>query len=169
MIAVRGAYGRTGHSATTGFGAGGVSGGTLEIVPTVVIGDSRRTFFVRGFEGNAQVGVRAAAASVEYRAPLALVGRGIRFLPVFFQKSSITAFADGGGAWCEEPVSRSFLCRSPLASRTTMVSVGGELSLDASLDYDSLYRFRLGVAHPIRGEAFAARPTTVYFTLGATF
>ena len=169
VIAMRGAYGRTGHSATTGFGAGGVSGGTLEVLPTVVIGDSRRTFFVRGFEGSSQVGVRAAAASVEYRAPLALVGRGIRFLPVFFQKSSITAFADGGGAWCEAPVARSFFCRAPLASRTAMLSVGGELSLDASLDYDSIYRFRFGVAHPIRGEAFAARPTTVYFTLGATF
>ncbi|MDH5235499.1 MAG: hypothetical protein OEW77_11110, partial [Gemmatimonadota bacterium] len=169
VLAARGAYGVTSHAATAGFGAGGVSGGSVEVVPTVVIGDVRRTFFVRGFEGASQVGVRAAAASVEYRAPLLLVGRGIRFLPLFFQKASLTAFADGGGAWCSFPVSGSFLCRAPLSSRTTLMSVGGELALDAALDYDAPYRFRLGVAHPVRGQAFAASATTLYFTLGSTF
>lgn len=169
VLAARGAYGVTGHEATSGFGAGGVSGGSVEVVPTVTIGDARRTFFVRGFEGAAQVGVRAAAASVEYRAPLTLLGRGIRFLPVFFQKASLTAFADGGGAWCSRSVSNSFLCPSPLPARTTMASVGGELALDAALDYDAPYRFRLGVAHPVRGLGLATRATTVYFTLGSTF
>lgn len=169
VLAARGAYGITSHRATTGFGAGGISGGSLEIVPTVVIGDQRRTFFVRGFEGSSLVGVRAAAASVEYRAPLALVGRGVRMLPLFMQKASVTAFADGGGAWCSYPVTGSFLCQSSRISRATLASVGGELSLDAAVNYDSPYRFRLGVARPVRGERFAARETTVYFTLGSTF
>jgi len=169
VLAARGAYGFTAHTATTAFGAGGVSGGTVEIVPTVTFGDERRTFFVRGFEGNAQVGVRAAAASVEYRAPLALVGRGIRFLPLFFQRTSLTAFADAGAAWCEVAIARSFACRAPVQVPTTMASVGGEFTIDAALDYDSVYRFRFGFAHPVRGLAYAARTNTVYFTLGGTF
>lgn len=169
VFAARAAYGVTGHAATSGFGVGGVSGGSVEIVPTVVIGDPRRTFFVRGFEGGSQVGVRAVAGSVEYRAPLALAGRGIGLLPLFFQKTSFTAFADAGAAWCNFPVNRSFLCRAPLPPRTTMASVGGELAIDAALNYDTLYRFRFGVAHPVRGQGIAARSTTFYFTLGSTF
>lgn len=169
VFAARAAYGITGHAATSGFGVGGVSGGSVEIVPTVVIGDPRRTFFVRGFEGGSQVGVRALAGSVEYRAPLALAGRGIGLLPLFFQKTSFTAFADAGAAWCNFPVNRSFLCRAPLPPRATMASVGGELAIDAALNYDTLYRFRFGVAHPVRGQGIARRPTTFYFTLGSTF
>ena len=47
--------------------------------------------------------------------------------------------------------------------------MGGELGLDAALDYDTPYRFRLGVAHPVRGTGAALRPTTFYITLGSTF
>ena len=169
VVAVRAAYGTTGHATTNAFSVGGVSGATLEVLPGVTYGDSRRTFFLRGFEGGAQLGVRAATASVEYRAPLFIVGRGISFLPLFFQKSSITAFADGGAAWCSFPVQNSFICGGPVRPRTLMASVGGELALDTALQYDVLYRFRLGIARPVAGEEFAQRATTVYFSLGSSF
>jgi hypothetical protein len=168
VLALRGAYGEAGHASTNAFGVGGVSGTSIELVPGITYGGSRRTFFVRGFEGNAQLGVRAAAASLEYRAPLLLGGRGVPFLPVFFQKSSLTAFADAGSAWCSFPVPDSFICPAPRA-QTWLGSVGGELALDAALQYDTIYRFRLGLAHPVYGEEFAERKTTIYFSLGSTF
>ena len=169
VLAARGAYGVTGHATTAAFAAGGVSGSSLEVLPGMVIGSTRRTFGVRGFPGGAQLGVRALAASMEYRAPLTLVGRGVKLLPVFLQKTSLTAFADAGRAWCEFPVADSFICPATLPERTTLASVGGELGVDAAIQYDQVYRFRLGFAHPVRGEAYAAKSNTLYFSLGSSF
>jgi hypothetical protein len=169
VFTVRGAYAVTGHAASSGFSAGGVSGSSLEVLPGVVIGSSRRTFGVRGFDPGAQVGVRAAAANFEYRAPLTLIGRGIKLLPVYFQKASVVAFADVGAAWCSYEVTDSFLCPSANPERVWMQSIGGELALDASLHYDTIYRFRLGIAHPTRGLGFRSQANTVYFSLGASF
>ena len=169
VVAVRGAYGVTGHRTTAAFSVGGVNGSSLELVPGVVIGGSARDFGVRGFTGGAQLGVRAAAVSAEYRAPLGLVGRGVAMLPVFLQKASVTAFADAGSAWCSYEVADSFICPAVRTERTWLASVGGELGLDGSLQYDRAYRFRFGLAHPVRGEAFAPRATSVYFSLGSSF
>ena len=169
VIAVRGAYGVTGHRTRSAFSVGGVSGRTLELLPGVVIGSAARTFGVRGFEGGTLLGVRAMAGSVEYRAPLTLIGRGVGLLPLFFQKTSVTAFADGGTAWCNLAIPDSFICRAPLPERRWLGSVGGELGLDASLEYDRIYRFRLGFAHPTQGAALARRANTVYFSLGSSF
>jgi hypothetical protein len=48
--------------------------------------------------------------------------------------------------------------------------VGGELGLDASLQYDVVYRFRLGLAHAVRGVgASVPGGARGYFSLGATF
>lgn len=170
VLAVRGAYGVMGHASTVGFGVGGVSGNSLEFLPGVVLGGQRRTFFVRGFDGTAQAGVRAAAGSVEYRAPLAIFGRGIPSLPFFFQKTSLTAFADAASAWCSFPVADSFACQA--GGRTEpewLASAGAELTLDAALEYDQLYRFRFGVARVLEGEQYAPRATTFYISLGSTF
>lgn len=169
VVAVRAAYGHGDHRATTALTAGGTSGTSLEILPGITFGDSRRDFFVRGFAPGAQLGVRAAAASVEYRAPIALIGRGVGLLPTYAQKVSLTAFADGGMAWCELAKEFSFICRDPVQPRAPMVSVGGELALDASLQYDVIYRFRFGVAHPVRHAEFAARATSFYVSLGSAF
>ena len=85
VIAARAAYGVSAAAATSGFSAGGVNGSSLSLAPGVVVGGSARTFGVRGFDGGTQLGVRAAAGSVEYRAPLSLIGRGVKLLPIFFQ------------------------------------------------------------------------------------
>lgn len=169
VIALRAAYGLTGHATTSAFDVGGVNGSSLEIVPGVVIGGSARTFAVRGFNAGAQLGVRAAAGSAEYRAPLSLIGRGVGMLPLFFQKASVTAFADAGRAWCEREVADSFICRAPLPANPWIASVGAELGLDASLQYDRAYRFRLGYARPVAGERFAPSAQTLYFSLGSSF
>lgn len=169
VFAVYGAYGVTGHRTTSALDVGGVSGSSLEILPGVVLGGSRRTFGVRGFPGGTLLGVRAAAASAEYRMPLTLVGRGVRLLPVFLQKMSVTAFGDAGSAWCEYEVANSFICDAASVERRTIGSVGAELGVDAAVQYDLAYRFRLGVARPVQGAAYARNATTFYFTLGSAF
>ncbi len=169
VVALRAAHGVTGHASGWAFGAGGISSRSLEILPGIVIGGSPRTFAVRGFPAGAQVGVRASAASAEYRAPLTLLGRGVRLLPVYFQKASMTAFADAGAAWCARSIADSFVCPAALPPKAWMASVGGELALDAALQYDRAYRFRLGFARPVEGARFAARESSVYFSLGSSF
>ena len=52
----------------------------------------------------------------------------MKLLPVFFQKTSVTAFADAGRAWCEFPVAGSFICPATIPARTTLASVFGQLS-----------------------------------------
>lgn len=169
VIAARAAVGVTDPNSLAFLHVGGVSGSTLEILPGIEIGDAERTFFVRGFAPSAQVGVRAAAGSAEYRLPVLRVGRGVGLLPVFLQKVSLVGFADAGAAWCEAAVTGSPVCGAPVAPRSWIASAGGELTLDAALQYDVLYRFRLGFARPVRGADPATRATTFYFTLGNTF
>lgn len=168
VVAVRGAFGVADARSSEPFAVGGVSGGSLEVLPGFAWGDPQRTFFVRGFAPSAQVGDRAVAASAEYRAPLTRVARGVGVAPVFLQKLSMLAFADAGAAWCTATPAGSDPCLSE-GGRRWLASVGAELILDASLQYDVLYRFRLGVARPVQGTAFASQGTTIYFTLGNTF
>lgn len=168
VVALRGALGMADARASEPFALGGVSGGSLEVLPGFAWGDPQRTFFVRGFAPSAQVGDRAVAGSAEYRAPLTRVARGVGVAPVFLQKLSLLAFVDAGAAWCSASPSGSGPCISE-GARSWLASVGGELIFDASLQYDVLYRFRLGVARPVQGVAFASQGTTIYFTLGNTF
>lgn len=169
VVAARAAFGMVDEDSRAGIGIGGVSGSSIELLPGLSVGGSARTFFIRGFEGGVQSGVRAATASAEYRAPLFRVGRGLGFVPAFLQKTSALAFADAGAAWCDRAVTGSPVCEDPIAPRTVLASVGGELTIDAALLQESLYRFRIGVARPVRGTAFAAQSVTYYFTLGNTF
>ena len=61
------------------FEVGGVSGGTFQILPGYTVGEGRRSFPVRGFPAGALSGVRAVAASAEYRAPLSITHRSVSF------------------------------------------------------------------------------------------
>ncbi len=169
VLALRAAAATAGHATTTALSAGGVNGGALQLLPGVVIGGGSRTFGVRGFDGSTQLGVRAAAASAEYRAPLALVDRGYRFLPLFLQRASLVAFADAGAAWCTRSVADSFICPPTLPAQNWLGSAGGELTLDGSLSYDQIYRFRFGVAQVMHGKVYARQLQTFYFALGTNF
>lgn len=168
VLALRGAYGVADPESFEPFEVGGVSGSALELLPGLSYGDPARTFFVRGFAEGIQRGDRAAAMSAEYRAPLARVGRGYRLLPLFLQKLSALAFADAGAAWCDGLATGRRPCGSD-GGRTWLASAGGELVFDAALEYDVLYRFRLGAAHALRGPVGVVGGTTIYFTLGNTF
>ncbi|MFN0097600.1 MAG: hypothetical protein ACKVS7_02920 [Gemmatimonadaceae bacterium] len=169
LLALRAAAAITGHATTNALSAGGVNGSSLELLPGVSVGSSARTFGVRGFDPSSQLGVRAASASAEYRAPLFLVDRGYRFLPVFLQRASLVGFTDAGAAWCTRSVLSSFICPPTLPRQNWLGSVGAELNLDGSLQYDTIYRFRFGVAHATHGKEYATSPTTFYFTLGTNF
>jgi hypothetical protein len=169
LLAVRAAAAITGHETTNALSVGGVNGSSLELLPGVSVGSSARTFGVRGFEPSSQLGVRAASGSVEYRAPMFLVNRGYRFLPTFLQRASLVGFGDAGAAWCTRSVLASFICPPTLPRQNWLGSVGAELNLDGSLQYDSIYRFRFGVAHVVHGKEYAARPTTFFFSLGTSF
>jgi hypothetical protein len=169
VVSVRGAYGIMGHRSAGAFGAGGVSGSSLEVVPGYAIGNARHTFGVRGFDPGQQIGVRAAAASFEYRTPLTLLGRGVRLWPLFFQKASVVGFADAGTAWCSFVVIDSFTCENANLKKVWMQSVGAELVIDAAIHYDALYRFRFGIAHPAGGFGNAPRGNLIYIALGAGY
>ena len=169
VVALRGAYGVTGHRSAGGFGVGGISGSSIELLPGYYVGDSRRTFGVRGFPDSRQAGVRAVVANAEYRAPLAIIGRGLGLWPLFFQRSTVTGFMDTGAAWCSFEVPGSYLCTPESVDRTWMKSYGIELGVDAAIHYDWTYRFRLGIAHPYRGRAFAEANNTVYFAIGSSW
>ena len=109
-----------------------------------------------------------AGGSVEYRAPLLLPARGFRALPIFFDKLSMTLFADAAAAWC--PIgSDNLACTNVSNEADWIASAGGELNLDAALSYDVPYRFRAGVAAPFRRAGQEVRSVSAYLTLGLSF
>ncbi len=169
VIAARAALGWADENATAEFGAGGLTGLGLAVVPGVNVGDQPRVFSVRGYPPNAQEGTRAAVGSLEYRLPLFVPARGWHLFPVFLGRTSLTVFGDAGEAWC--PVNPLPLACSPGdAQRRLLASVGGELNFDATLQYDVPYRLRLGLAAPIANRARYGAPVLDPFVgLGLSF
>ncbi|MDQ6634879.1 MAG: hypothetical protein M3Z10_09000 [Gemmatimonadota bacterium] len=171
VLALRLAGGIADKRAGTALEVGGTSGSTVELVPGYVAGEGRRTFGVRGFPGASVYGTSAAAASIEYRAPLLLGGRGLWLLPFFFDRSSITAFADAGAAGCASQPLYQSICSPPQLLNHTLASVGGELGLSAAvLEWDSPQSIRIGVAVPVAGrELVGAKAVSVYVAFGLSF
>jgi hypothetical protein len=171
VLAVRGAYGWADSKSASDFTAGGVSGSTLQIAPGVVLGDGRRTFFVRGFPGGAQHGSQAVAGSAEYRLPIALPGVGYKFLPLFLQRVSAAVFTDAASAWCPGTyATASAVCPAKGTTQQTMASAGAELQLNAAMQYDVPFLFRFGAATPLAGRSyFGSSKVSAYFTVGLAF
>lgn len=169
VLALRGALGVQDVRTTSPFEIGGVSGGSLELLPGLAVGGSPRTFFVRGWAPASLEGTRAAAGSLEWRAPLAVVGRGVPHLPAFVQQASVTGFVDAAAAWCPAADAGAPACVRARASREWLVGAGGELVVDLAPIYDVPYRVRVGAATPVRGTAPGGRAPGVYLTLGASF
>lgn len=171
VLALRLAGGLADRKAATALEVGGTSGTTVDIVPGYTVGEGRRTFGVRGFPSGAVYGTRAATGSLEYRAPLALGGRGFGLLPFFFDRSSLTAFADAGVATCAaNPLYASICSPAPLIGRT-IASAGAELGISAAiLEWDSPQAIRVGVAVPVMGRALTGtRPASVYVAFGLSY
>lgn len=172
VVAVRAAAGITDDKTNTQLEAGGTSGASAIVVPGVVVGDARQTFFVRGFDIGAQAGIRALGGSAEWRAPVKIADWGKGFIPFFAQRFALTVFSDAAAAWCPAGARvRTFACPRGATSRDWMASVGSELALDAALfSYDVPFRFRFGYARPVLGRAYASAPNgSTFFSLGMSF
>jgi hypothetical protein len=184
VVAVRAAGGAQDNRGTSYFEVGGVSGGSLDVLPGYVLGEGRRTFSVRGFPAGSLLGIRAYQGSVEYRAPLVVPGRGLGSLPLFLDRTSVTLFGDVGSAWCPgtyaaRPAPSTSLCTTfdtesdlvPLRS-APIGSVGGEVNVIAAiLSWDAPIRYRVGFAVPVLGTELVPgkEKPTGYFTVGVSF
>ncbi|HYC50619.1 MAG TPA: hypothetical protein VEB19_05850 [Gemmatimonadaceae bacterium] len=184
VIAFNAAGGIQDNRSTGYFEVGGVSGGIVEVFPGYALGEGRRTFGVRGFDGAAQLGIYAFKGSLEYRAPLSIPARGIGALPLFFERTSVSLFADAGAAWCPglfaaRPVPGSSRCTAAeveagiaFLEPRLLASFGGEVAISAAiLSWDVPYRYRVGVAVPVMGmdSAFGNIDPRVYFAVGVPF
>jgi hypothetical protein len=119
-----------------------------------------RAFPVRGYPSDALRGERAAAGSVEYRFPLALVGRALGHLPVGVDRLWLNAFADAGDAWAPGA--------SPRLTR--LRSAGLELAGLVTMSYDFPLSVRFGFAQPLADPpSGAARRPQVYAALASDF
>lgn len=169
VLAARGAAGWT-DAPFVEFDAGGTTGSSVPLIGDYALGSERRTFFVRGFPAAAQSGTRAVVGSLEYRAPLLLLARGWRLLPLFFDRSALVGFTDVGSAWCSAPTAPT--C-GPRHAPRWLASAGAELHLDAAvLSVDVPYRLRAGIAAPIADRSRSDVRTdavTAYLALGAAF
>lgn len=171
VLALRGAVGITDERSPSRFSAGGVSGTLLEIFPGYALGTQRRTFGVRGYPSGSEGGIRAYAATLEYRAPISAPSRGFRYLPVFIDKTSLALFGEMGRAYCPSSASiGTGICRSGDVGTPVMRSVGGEVNIDTGVQLDIEARVRLGVAFPLtERERLAADRAQLYATFGMAF
>jgi Tol biopolymer transport system component len=170
VIAVRGAGGYADDRAISTFSVGGLSGGSLDVLEGVSVGGERRTFGVRGFSPSSEQGIRALAGTVEYRAPIAAPSKRVPFIPILFDRISVSAFADAGRAFCPASADSEGVCRLARQDSPWLASVGGEIDLDTAIQYDFPARFRIGVAVPVSGRAaVGANSASAYATLGSSF
>jgi hypothetical protein len=170
VVALRGAVGYADDKGSTDFSAGGTSGEYLTIAPGVTLGDGFKPYAVRGFAEGALRGIRAVGYSVEWRAPIGRIGRGFGDVPAFVQRASVTAFHDAATAWCPAVELPSLVCPTLETPRTWLASAGAEFAVDATLfDYDRPYRFRVGVAAPVRERTRARGAVSAYVAVGLGF
>jgi hypothetical protein len=168
VIALRAAIGAADRQSPSEYDVGGVSGSSFEIVPGISFGSTARTFPVRGFAAGAESGIHASTVSAEYRLPLVAPSRSLGLFPFFLDRASLSLFGDAGRAYC--PAWATPACSPSATSGPTLASFGAELNLDSALQFDVPYRFRLGVAFPVRGTEYASAPrATGYATLGLAF
>jgi len=159
VLAVRVAAGGSSGPLGTLFRVGGVApqGMSVYFAPSL---SATRAFPIRGYRAGELAGERAAVGSVEYRVPLALVGRALGHLPVGVDKLWVNAFADAGDAWAAGTAPRL----------TRLRSTGLELAGDVALSYDFRLAVRLGVAQPlVTAPSGVVRRPQFYAALGSDF
>ena len=138
------------------FELGGVPGQPLQLLGGQTIGGGS-AYPVRGFAEGALVGDRIASASLEYRFPIVLVGRGYGLWPVLLDRVSAGIFLDAGSAWFDP------------ADADIIASAGTELSIDLGLSYAVITRFRLGLARTIAVPAGSTQGWSGYVSAGVAF
>jgi len=159
VLALRLFAGATNGPLRTLFRVGGVApqGVNIFFAPSLT---ATRAFPLRGYADGELAGERAAAGSIEYRFPLALVGRALGHLPVGVDKLWLNMFADAGDAWAPG--------ESPRLTR--LRSTGLEVAGDVTVSYDFPLSVRLGVAEPLANPpSGVARRLQVYAALASDF
>lgn len=145
---------------------GGESGGAADFLGYNV-GTGSRLLPIRGFDRGVLIGTSAWTASLEYRLPIALVGRRPALSPVFIDRIAAAAFLDGGDAECTDAVAELFTrCARAVATPTPIVAAGAEIILDIGFAGVFPARLRAGFAAPVRGPDDSPR---FYLVLGPSF
>ncbi|MEK6610974.1 MAG: hypothetical protein AABZ35_08640 [Gemmatimonadota bacterium] len=167
VLAVRGAVGVITGNDNVAYLVGGLSGGSVELLPGVTIGSGSRNFPVRGFAPASDTGRMVGSLSVEVRSPLALVGRGYGLWPAMLDRVSMVVFADAGGAFapgnCPQAASGGAGGGGGTGCLHMIGSVGLELVTDLGIAYDFPVRLRFGSA--LRSDGGGA----AYFAVGSGF
>lgn len=132
-------------------------GGLLDFLP------------VRGFDEDERIGFRAWTASLEYRMPLALVGRGIGLFPLFVDRVAGALFLDAGNAFCDAEQRSVYLSCAGAGSESaeTLVSAGFELNANVSMLAFLPSWIRGGLAFQLAGTE--KKQARFYVTVGPAF
>jgi Tol biopolymer transport system component len=145
---------------------GGESGGAASFLGYNV-GSGSRLLPLRGFDRGVLIGTNAWTATIEYRLPIALIGRRPTLSPVFIDRISASAFMDAGDATCSDAVADIFTsCARAAATSTPLLSLGAEFVLDIGFAGVFPARLRAGLAAPVRGPEDSPR---FYLVLGPSF
>jgi hypothetical protein len=145
---------------------GGAGGGGFNIAGIISnLGASSTLLPVRGFRRGARIGSNAWTASLEYRAPIALIDAPLR--PFFFDRFSGTLFADAGHAWCSDDLATRFAaCASTAFSDAPLLAAGAEITARVGvLGINAPVRVGAGV--PLRGAR--TRSPRFYIHSGSSF
>jgi len=173
VLSMRAAGGWTDTRTATEFSVGGISGVSTTLIPGVSVGDPSRTFPLRGVPAVSQVGIRALGGGVEYRVPLRMFRDAPSPLTFYADRVSLTLFSDVARAWCPGSFAAQSasigLCERSGTRDGWIATAGAELVLDAALQYDVPYRFRLGGGLPYVSPQGISRRGTVYVSLGSFF
>ena len=141
---------------------GGPSGSLFDFGGVATVGEGGNFLPVRGYEDETRLGSAGWSASLEYRLPLAMVGRGFKLWPVFLDRIYLSAFADAGNTSCNDDI-RTRMSAASIArhcDRDPLASVGGELGTDVALLSFFTTRLRVGYGHPLtsgfKGRVFVS-------------
>jgi hypothetical protein len=160
------------------FDVGGSSGGVFDPLglPGASLGGSR-LLPVRGFAPGTRRGTRGWTGSIEYRAPVVLLGRAVpHFRSIFLDRVTAVAFVDAGNGWCTgRPTPYNGRCLRLLSSgtfvefvrRPTLAGAGAELGVDLAAFGFPAFRLRGGVALPLAGAD--RKDPTAYLQIGQWF
>jgi hypothetical protein len=176
VLGLRVAGGADRGAFTPGYTIGGTGGGVSAFpLSTFVSLGAELDLPVRGYADGTQFGDRAAAGTLEWRFPVALVQRGYRVMPIYLDRVWGTAFVDAGRTWC----SADCLARAGRGDdlSTTLASAGAELGLNLSLSYVPPFPVRAGIGIPLlavnvatEGGFVRERPEPrAYLTFGLSF
>ena len=170
VLAARAAAGYADDRAISNLSVGGISGSVVDVGSGYTLGDSPRTFGVRGFPPSVERGTRAFTGSLEYRFPVASPGRGIGWLPLFLDRVSGDVFGDAGRAYCPAAaIKTAEACSGRDVGNPWIGSVGAELNLDTGVQRDIPLRFRAGVAQPVAAAPSRNKNATFFLTAGSSF